>query len=259
MEFHHLSPLGRENGLIRAASSPAFKNLRVLAGAGLALMLTACASNQNTVSKPPEPVPQVVSMDEWMARAKLASVEGNPEKVRAAYRSAAQNYPGEKLPWLKLAEDYFYAQDYGNAVIAAQEVLQRDMQDHFAHSVLAVSGLRLTAGSLVALRQEGSLPVGSRDEAISVARALRDTLGAASLLPPAQPAPPARVRKPAPAPATATTPTTTAATLAGTTPRAAAPAANGAPAIVPTAATPAAAQATARAPAAATNPFDKLK
>lgn len=117
-----------------------------------------------------------------MGQARIALAEGSQDKARAAYRAAAQSFPAEKLPWLKLAENYFNAQDYGNAVLAAQEALQRDSQDNFAHSVLAVSGLRITAGSLIGLRQEGAYPVGSRDEAITVARALRDTLGATSLL-----------------------------------------------------------------------------
>jgi hypothetical protein len=240
------------------------KCLGIMASACLALTLAACASAPHPAPTPPEPAPQVVSMEEWMARARQAASEGHTEKTRDAYRSAAQNYPTEKMPWLKLSEDYFNAQDYGHAVLAAQEALQRDTQDALAHSILAVSGLRLTAGSLVALRQEASLPVGSRDEAISVARALRDTLGATSLLaPPAQANANARARKPAPAP-----------TAAVSTQRpagvATAPAAPAAAAVVPTSATPTAtpsvvapagAPVGARTPAPkpAGNPFDKLK
>ena len=185
----------------------------------------------------------MVSMDEWMARARTAVGEGQREKARAAYRAAAQSYPAEKLPWLKLSEDYFHAQDYGNAVLAAQEALQRDGEDSLAHSILAVSGLRLTAGSLVALRQDGGFPVGSRDEAITVARALRDTLGATALLTPA-PANNAALRaKKLAVPASATT-----------TQR---PSPSGAsPSIVPTAATSTPA---ARTPTPSGSPFDKLK
>lgn len=254
MEFFCLPKTFQEKSGASAIVSAGSTGFRLLGAVGLAVMLTACASNSNTVAQAPEPAPQMVSLEEWLTRARLAAAEGNADKTRAAYRAAAQIYPAEKMPWLKLAEDYFNAQDYGNAVIAAQEALQRDTQDHLAHSILAVSGLRLTAGSLVALRQEGHLPVGSRDEAISVARALRDTLGAASLLPPAAPANAPRPRKPAPATATA------AAGPAAV--RTAAPAAPGAPAlpgVIPTAATPAAAQTSARTPAAAASPFDKLK
>lgn len=218
---------------------------RLGAGCCVAIALAGCASAPTPAPPPeaPEAAPAVVSLDEWMARAHTAASEGQREKARAAYRAAAQSYPAEKQPWLKLAEDYFQAQDYGNAVLAAQEALQRDREDNAAHSILAVSGLRLTAGSLVALRQDGSYPVGSRDEAITVARALRDTLGATSLLTQSpQNSTAARAKKP-----TAPPPVTTA--------QRPAPAAKGA-AIVPTAATPAP---PARGSAQGGSPFDKLK
>ncbi|NML19037.1 tetratricopeptide repeat protein [Azohydromonas caseinilytica] len=185
-------------GKTRISSTPQvqIKVGRLTAGCCLAILLGGCASSPRLPEKPSEVTPKVVSMDEWMTQAKLALSEGNQEKARTAYRAAAQSHPTEKLPWLRLSENYFNAQDYGNAILMAQEALQRDGQDHVAHSILAVSGLRITAGSLVALRQEGSYPVGSRDEAITVARALRDTLGAASLLtPPSQPSV-SRLKKP---------------------------------------------------------------
>jgi tetratricopeptide (TPR) repeat protein len=214
----------------------------------LVLTLAGCASAPPPAPKAPEAAPVVVSMDEWMARARAALVEGQREKARAAYRAAAQSYPAEKLPWLKLAEDYFSAQDYGNAVLAAQEALQRDGEDGVAHSILAVSGLRLTAGSLVALRQDGSYPVGSRDEAITVARALRDTLGATSLLAPtATNATVPRAVKKTPAPASTTAAQRQVATTATAT-------ANST--VVPTSTTAAPA---ARAAAPGGSPFDKLK
>jgi hypothetical protein len=62
-------------------------------------------------------------------------------------------------------------------VLAGQEVLERDPQDTTANSLLAVSGLRITAGSLKALRKDAEYPVGSREEALAVTRSLRETLG----------------------------------------------------------------------------------
>ncbi|WP_157269470.1 hypothetical protein [Azohydromonas aeria] len=202
-------------------------------------------------------------MEEWLGQARTALNEGNREKARAAYRAAAQSHPAEKLPWLRLSEDYFNAQDYGNAVIAAQEALQRDGQDHVAHSILAMSGLRLAAGSLVALRQDTAYPVGSRDEAITVARSLRDALGATALLAPAASGSPAnRPRKPAPPPGAAVMPTVpgpaTAAAGAGTAHRAAATTPFAAPAVVPVSGTALPAARTA-APAPSGSPLDKLK
>lgn len=186
-----------------------------------------------------------------MTQARTALNEGNREKARAAYRTAAQTYPTEKLPWQRLSEDYFNAQDYGNAVIAAQEVLQRDGQDNLAHSILAVSGLRLTAGSLLALRQDTTYSVGSRDEAITVARALRDTLGAAALLPPpASNNPAQRLKKPAPSAASVAVP--------AVVQRQSAAAPSTLPTVVPVAATTLPATKPS-SPAPAGNPLDKLK
>jgi hypothetical protein len=260
MDIRRPSRAIRGKTMERTAFGTPMNCAALVAACGLAFSLAGCASGTRAGDKPSELAPSAVSMDEWMARARLAANEGRPEQARTFYRAAAQNYPAEKLPWLKLSEDYFNAQDYGNAVIAAQEALQRDGQDAIAHSILAISGLRLTGGSLMALRQDSALTVGSRDEAIAMARALRDTLGAASLLAPAVTANTGRpTKKPPPAGASAagqaamqrpgmavTTGATGSTTGAGIVPTAAM-AAPGAPAIKPAYAVPAG------------NPLDKLK
>ncbi len=159
---------------------------RVLCIVALAAM-TACATAPSPSVAPAEPAPAIVSIDEWMARGDAAIQEGDHTKARDAWRAAARDYPTAKQPWLKLSEDYFNANDYGNAVLAAQEALQRDPHDRLANSVLAVSGLRLTAGSLAALRDDGAYAVGSRDEAVAVTHALREALGEPVLVPPPDP------------------------------------------------------------------------
>jgi hypothetical protein len=150
---------------------------------------------------------------------------------------------------LRLADDYFNTGDYGNAVLAAQEATQRDPRDNTAHSVLAVSGLRITAGSLAALREQSGYPVGSREEALDVTRRLREALSDPSLLPPAPPEPPpAPARKARPLkPSTAVAPSGAGASAASS-PTATAP--------VPT---PSATAAAKPAPAKGSNPLDKLK
>ena len=172
--------------------------------------LTACGSMQKkpaqpTSSAPPAAstvAPAVVSLEEWMARGEAAIKNGNHMAARDAWRAATKSYPTAKQPWLKLSEDYFNAADYGNAVLAAQEALQRDPKDRMAHSVLAVSGLRLTAGSLTALREDGtfSAAVGSREEAVAVTRSLREALGEPVLVPPPEPASAPAHKRPARAP-----------------------------------------------------------
>ena len=211
--------------------------------------LTACSSMQSPSVAPAQPAPAIVSMDEWMARGDAAIQEGDHTKARDAWRSAARDYPTAKQPWLKLSEDYFNAADYGNAVLAAQEALQRDPRDRLANSVLAVSGLRLTAGSLAALRDDGAYAVGSRDEAVAVTHSLREALGEPVLVPPPDTSVSHRhVAKP----------TKTAAHAAAASDGAAA-APVPAPAPVAVAPAPAPAPRTASATPAGGNPLDKLK
>ncbi len=179
--FEGMENLIASNGR-RAPATEKF--VAVVARAALALgvsALVACSS----VPKPtaPSPAPAMVSMEEWMEKGAAAAQAGNAAKARESWRSAAQHYPAAKQPWLKLSEDYFNAGDYGNAVIAAQEALQREPRDRLANSVIAVSGLRLTAGSLAILRDESNYAVGSRDEAIVLTRSLRDALGESVLVP----------------------------------------------------------------------------
>lgn len=168
---------------------------------GAAALMGGCAA-----VPPPEatPAPVVASLEEWLSRGDAARKDGLHEAARSAYREGAKSYPADKQPWLRLADDYFNVGDYGNAVLAAQEAIQRDPRDNAAHSVLAVSGLRITAGSLTALREQSGYPVGSREEALDVTRRLREALNDPSLLPvvaapaPAAPAP-RRARPPRPA------------------------------------------------------------
>jgi hypothetical protein len=148
-----------------------------------AALLAACATVPATGAAL-VPAPAQPSLQEWLQQAQSALKEGQRERSRQALRSAAKAYPTQKSPWQRLAEDYFDAGDYGNAILAAQEVLQRDEQDMLAHSVLAVSGLRLSTTSLVALRGRTSYPVGSREEAMGLARAMREALGETTLVPP---------------------------------------------------------------------------
>lgn len=231
-----------------------------------ALLLGGCATNP-----PPsaEPAPAVVSLEEWLVRGDTARKDGLHEAARSAYRDGAKAYPTDKQPWLRLADSYFQSGDYGNAVLAAQEAVQRDPKDNAAHSLLAVSGLRITAGSLSALREQSGYPVGSREEALDVTRRLREALSDPTLLTPiAQEAPAPAPRKPRPPAKPAAAASTPAATAATPAPPAVKPvAASPAPVPAPTAATPvkpvvqapAPAPAQAAAPKPAGNPLDKLK
>ncbi len=213
-----------------------------------ALVLAGCAT-----PPPPAPVaaPAVQSLAQYMQEASKASTEGSKLRSRELYNAAAKTYPSSKEPWLKLAEDYFEASNYGQAILAAQEVIQRDPDDSLATGVLAVSGLRVSATALSTLRkQQTALNGGTRTEAESLARLLRDLLGEPVLVP-------------RPTASTAST---------GSAPAAAAPAVKPKPRVVrlpgstadqsgmaPPSAPAAAQAATPQTPAASDNPFNVLK
>lgn len=121
---------------------------------------------------------------EYMSRAQAAeALDGGRERARLIYRDAAKAYPTDKRPWSRLAQSYFDAADYGNAVLAAQEVVQRDPADSAAQGLLAVSGLRISTAALSALRGQNNLNTSTRSEAEDMARNLRAILGEAVLVP----------------------------------------------------------------------------
>ena len=168
-----------------------------------AMMLSGCA-----VAPPPPvatPAPAVQPLQQYLQEAGQAAAEGSKERARDVYRTAAKTYPTSKEPWLKLAEDYFEVNNYGQAILASQEVLQRDPADSVATSVLAVSGLRVSASALSLLRQQQrTLNGGTRTEAEDLAKVLRDLLGEPVLVPrsglAAKPAP-TRTKRPLAGPA----------------------------------------------------------
>lgn len=208
--------------------------------------IAACALVAGCASAPPPapvaavaPAPAQPSLAELMKQGQSAARDGQRDKARMAWRAATRAYPTEAQPWQRLAEDFFDTADYGNAILAAQEVLLRDSQDTLAHSVLAVSGLRVSTVSLLALRERSSFRVGSREEAAGLTRALRDALGEATLVPQRAEAPEA-----ASAPASGRR-TRTARGAAGTAPPTVATAA---PTVVPAVVAATAASAPARAP-----------
>ncbi len=133
--------------------------------------------------------------DELMASADDAHKKGGVVEAMSLYERAAKADPARKQPWGRIAQTQFDARNYGAAIIAAQEVLQRDTTDITAKSILAVSGLRVSAHALEQLRQVNALGGNTRDEAQMLARIMRDALGESIL--PTTPAAPVAVEKPA--------------------------------------------------------------
>lgn len=246
----------------------------------IAAALTGCASGPKPAPAP-APAPPQPTLSALMQDAQSAVQAGTKERARQALREAAKAYPTAKEPWVKLAADYFEALDYGNAILAAQEVTQRDPLDGTAHSILAVSGLRVSSSALATLRaQQSGMPNDTRTEAQNLTRVLRETLGEQVLVPrvdaPVAAAPTRRTSRNAGAapvaPKPGNAPVTAASPAPGST--VATPAKVTAPTpVIPTPATPTAGTPTAAKPVApvaakpsptpaakpAANPFDILR
>jgi tetratricopeptide (TPR) repeat protein len=187
------------------------RSFATFAVASAVLFLGACstAPTQVTALMPP-------TYDDLMASAEEAQRKGGIVEAMAFYEKATKADPAKKQPWSRIAQAQFDARNYGSAITAAQEVLQRDTGDVTAKSIMAVSGLRVSANALEQLRLANALGGNTRDEAQTLARIMRDALGESILPAPAvtssntagtptrQATPP--VRRVAPAPQVAPTP-----------------------------------------------------
>lgn len=199
--------------------------------------LAACS----TAPKQPEPGSTAAAekMAESLIAADQAQKLGKTEEALAQLDTASKVDPASKQPWLRKAQIHFDARQYGPAITAAQETLQRDTTDLTAKSILAVSGLRVSALALEQLRKANEVNGSARTEAESVAKLIREALGEPILVPPvaasASDAKPARAARRASVPRpVATTPAPVVASAAKTpaappvaAPNAAPPAAGG--------------------------------
>lgn len=123
-------------------------------------------------------------VNDKLAEADKALKAGQPDKAMEQLDAAIKIDPATKAPWLKKAQIHFDARQYGQAITQAQEVLQRDVNDLTAKSILAVSGLRVSASALDQLRKANEVNGSARSEAESVARLIREALGEPILVPP---------------------------------------------------------------------------
>ena len=144
------------------------------------LLLTACATDSAIVRTEK---PQAVPLDRALMEADAALATGQTDKAQGILKSAATNYPADKAPWLQLAQIKFDRASYGEAILNAQEALQRDPGDKLGNSIIAVSGLRLSTRALADLSQQNNLNGSLRSEAQDLARLLRTSLGEDVLVP----------------------------------------------------------------------------
>ncbi|WP_118182801.1 hypothetical protein [Paraburkholderia phosphatilytica] len=232
-----------------------------LSGVMLACAIAGCASQGNNTAMTPE------TFNKQLADADTVAKGGDQDRAIALYQQLSKADPTREEPWARIAQIEFQRAHYGQAIVAAQEALQRDQSDRGAKSVLAVAGLRVATQSLGELRQDSSLQGDARSDAQALAQQLRDTLGEDTLFPPEvveKQTPPKRrivrhvVRK-APAEASATTASASPATSAGSSPAAALQAAPAQPAAPAAPAAPAKAPAKAAQSGGASDPFSALR
>jgi predicted Zn-dependent protease len=117
-----------------------------------------------------------------MAEVDAAVLAGQNDKAYAILKQAGSNFPTDKAPWLRMAQMRFESTNYGEAIVNALEVLERDPDDTLANSILAVSGLRVTSKALADLSQKNNLSGNVRTEAQELAKLLRTSLNETDLV-----------------------------------------------------------------------------
>ncbi|MET0264372.1 MAG: hypothetical protein ABW202_02055 [Duganella sp.] len=149
-------------------------------------LLGGCATEAEVVRTEK---PKAATLAHALADANGALVAGQADKAQTILKGAAANYPADKGPWLQLAQIKFDRASYGEAIINAQQALQRDPNDKLGNSIVAVSGLRLSTKALADLSQQNNLSGPLRSEAQELAKLLRSSLGEEVLVPPPAAAP----------------------------------------------------------------------
>lgn len=156
----------------------------------LALMsgLAACATSPKKAVVPP--------FDTTMSAAEAQLTSVGSEAAIKGFEDAARADPTRKEPWVRIAQLQFDQGQYARAIVAAEEVLQRDPDDLVADGVITVAGFRIANASLTRLQGRGALASDTaRKEAKTLADTLRATMGDAILeapKPKARPQPPRR-------------------------------------------------------------------
>lgn len=143
----------------------------------LASLLGACAAPVKT------PEPAKVTLESAVTEANSAQAAGQTEQALSLFKDAANKFPTDKTPWLRIAQIKFDSASYGEAIINALEALQRDPTDKIANSIVTVSGLRLATKSLADLRTQNALSGTVKNEAQDLAKLLRENLGETVLVP----------------------------------------------------------------------------
>ncbi|MEN4922154.1 hypothetical protein ABE485_26045 [Achromobacter spanius] len=222
---------------------------RLVVIAGVVALMAGCASVK--------PQSEAEYKQSLAAAEKTLEQKGADQAV-AQFEEIAQRNPSKGEPWSYIAKIRFDQQKYGEAIVAADETLNRDPDDFVAKSVRAVGGLRVAMQSLADLRADALLAGNARADAVALAASMRETLGQDVLFPEGK-RPPPRPRQPRKDPVAGTpAPTSAAAAAQPTTTPSTSPASGPAstPAAQPSPQQPA--NPPAQQPNRAPNPFGDL-
>ncbi len=140
-------------------------------------------SHLRTLQAAKDNTPIVMSLESMLLQSSTDSKAGQSEKAVTLLKTATENYPADKRPWLQIAQINFDNSNYGVAIVNALEALQRDPVDKLANSIVAVSALRLSTGALADLRKQNELSGSVSSEARDLAELLRESLGELVLVP----------------------------------------------------------------------------
>ena len=136
----------------------------------LLAMLGGCATNKG--------VKGASDYGNLMSQAESAVTAGRVDDALISFNDAAKADPTRKEPWVRTAQLQFDKGNYAHAIIAAEEVLQRDPDDLVADGILTVGGFRIANTSLKRLQGRGALSSETaRREAETLADTLKATMG----------------------------------------------------------------------------------
>lgn len=146
--------------------------------------LAGCASGPQSGGTKPT----AAAGEQVFTEADKAIASKQEEKAYAMLKAAGEAHPVDKRPWVKMAQIRFNAGVYGEAITNAQEALERDPDDTVAHSIVAVSGLRVASKALADLTRKNNLNGDVKSEAQDLAKLLRTSLGESELFKKGEPA-----------------------------------------------------------------------
>lgn len=152
---------------------------RLMPAMACVALLSACATTGDGSGS----MPKTTTMAASIGAADAAIAAGQPDKAYAHLQSASQSFPADKTPWVRMAQMRFDAKNYGQAIIDAQQALERDPDDTLANSIAAVSGLRVSSKALGELTRKNKINGDVKSEAQDLAKLLRSSLGETELVP----------------------------------------------------------------------------